>query len=343
MRKIKIPWLIFLTGGLFGVLFAVLAKLGNPANMGVCLICFIRDIAGALGLHHIEKVSYLRPEIIGFILGACIVGLVGKEFKSVGGSSPILRFIISLFVAIGALVFLGCPIRMVGRLAGGDPTAIAGLLGLIVGAWIGALFLKSGFMLGRTKELSQINGWIIPLFAIFALILAFVKPSFIVSGAGHAPLFISLTVGLVIGGLAQRSRLCFVGGIRDIVLMKDFQLFQGMLGFFIFCLIANMILGQFKPGAYPIAHTNHIASFLGLMLVGWGSTLIGGCPFRQTILAGYGNTDSGMSFLGMLVGVAIAHNFLIAGSAKGVQINGIIALIVGIVIFLIISLGNREK
>jgi YedE family putative selenium metabolism protein len=344
MSKLKPAWMILLTGGLFGLFFAVLIKLGNPANMGTCLVCFIRDIAGALRLHQVDKVSYLRPEIIGFILGACIAGLAAKEFKPVAGSSPILRFVISAFVAIGALVFLGCPIRMFGRLAGGDPTAVVGLAGLIVGAWIGVLFLKSGFMLGRARQSSKANGWTIPFLALFLLILLLAKPSFIfLNPKGHAPILISLMVGLLVGVLAQRSRLCFVGGIRDILLMKDFHLFQGILGFFVFCLVANLVLGQFKPGAHPIAHTNHVASFLGLLIVGWGSTLIGGCPFRQTILAGYGNTDSGMSFLGMLVGAAFAHNFLLAGKPSGVSIHGMVAMIVGIVVFLVISFTNRVR
>lgn len=344
MAKWKPAWMILLSGGVFGIFFALLMKLGNPPNMGTCLICFTRDIAGALGLHRIEKLSYLRPEILGFILGSCIVGLAAKEFRPVGGSSPILRFIISAFVAIGALVFLGCPIRLVGRLAGGDPTALMGLVGLIVGVWIGALFLKGGFTLGRAQEVSKANGWTIPIFTLFILFLLLIRPSFItLSIKGHAPLFLSLFAGLIIGALAQRSRLCFVGGIRDIILIKDSHLFQGIVGFFVLCLIGNLLLGQFKPGAHPIAHTDHLGSFLGMMVVGLGSVMIGGCPFRQTVLAGYGNTDSGMSVLGMLVGAAFAHNFLLAATPSGVPPNGMVAVIMGIVVLVIIGFTNRER
>ncbi|MDD2890907.1 MAG: YedE family putative selenium transporter [bacterium] len=342
MGKIKISWMVFLTGGLLGVLFAFLISLGNPPNMGVCGICFIRDIAGALGLHHMEKLSYIRPEILGFILGAFIIGIFTKEFKVIGGSSPIIRFTISFFVAMGALVFLGCPIRMLGRLAGGDWTALAGLLGFIVGIWIGTLFLKGGFTLGKAQEVSKINGFIIPVIALILFILLLAKPSFLVlTPKGHAPIVIAIIAGLLIGIFAQRARLCFAGGIRDIFLMKDFHLFSGILGFFLFCFMGNLLLGQFKPGVSPGVHTNYIASFLGMLLVGWGSVLIGGCPFRQTILAGYGNTDSGISFLGMVAGVAVAHNFMIAGSAAGVLSNGIIAMIIGIGVFFIIGLSNK--
>ena len=61
------PWV---TGGILGLLAVLLVKLGNPGNMGFCVACFTRDIAGALGLHRAAVVQYLRPEIPGFILRA---------------------------------------------------------------------------------------------------------------------------------------------------------------------------------------------------------------------------------------------------------------------------------
>ena len=39
------------------MLSAILMLLGNPANMGICVACFIRDIAGGLGLHRAEIVQ----------------------------------------------------------------------------------------------------------------------------------------------------------------------------------------------------------------------------------------------------------------------------------------------
>lgn len=57
-------------GIIVGFIGAYLVKLGNPINMGFCIACFIRDIAGGLGLHRAEVVQYLRPEIAGIVLGA---------------------------------------------------------------------------------------------------------------------------------------------------------------------------------------------------------------------------------------------------------------------------------
>jgi YedE family putative selenium metabolism protein len=344
MSRFKSAWMVILAGSVLGALMAILMKLGNPPNMGVCAICFSRDIAGALGLHNIENLSYIRPEIIGFILGATIAGLAAREFKSVGGSSPILRFIAGAFMSIGALVFLGCPVRMMARISGGDPTALVGLLGFTAGIWIGVRFLKAGFSLGERREVSKANGWVVPILCVGMLILLLVKPSFItLSPAGHAPLLISLGAGLVIGILAQRSRLCTAGGIRDLFLMRDNHLFQGILAVLLFCFIGNLILGQFNPEAHPVAHTDHLWNFLGMVLVGLAAVMIGGCPIRQMVLAGYGNADSGFTFLGIIVGAGFAHNFLLAAKPTGVPPNGMIAVIVGIVVLLIIGFTNQEK
>ena len=69
---------------------------GNPPNMGICAACFIRDIAGALGLHSAAVVQYIRPEIIGFILGAFLTSFAFREFRARGGASPMIRFMILL-------------------------------------------------------------------------------------------------------------------------------------------------------------------------------------------------------------------------------------------------------
>ena len=60
---------IIATGCIFGLLAVLLQYAGNPGNMGICVACFSRDIAGALGLHRAAVVQYLRPEIPGMVLG----------------------------------------------------------------------------------------------------------------------------------------------------------------------------------------------------------------------------------------------------------------------------------
>ena len=106
MKKVHLG--VIIAGAAVGLAALILTALGNPTNMGFCIACFLRDISGAVGLHSAAKVQYVRPEIIGLVLGAFLMSVAGKEFKARAGSSPALRFVIGAFVVIGALAFLGC-------------------------------------------------------------------------------------------------------------------------------------------------------------------------------------------------------------------------------------------
>ncbi|MFC1926902.1 YedE family putative selenium transporter, partial [Chloroflexota bacterium] len=224
---------IILAGLIFGVLGALMVNWGNPPNMGVCVACFLRDTAGAIGLHRTGVVQYIRPEIIGFILGAFITAFAFREYRSRGGASPLIRFVMGAFVMIGALVFLGCPTRMMLRLSGGDLNAITALVGMVMGILVGIFFLKKGFNLGRATKMHPIVGWVIPVLMVGLLLFAIFKPGFIFMsesgpGAMAAPIAISVVIGLAVGFLAQRTRMCFVGAWRDIFLVKNFYLFSGV-------------------------------------------------------------------------------------------------------------------
>ena len=337
-------------GGIIGILAVLSVKMGNPGNMGICIACFVRDIAGGLGLHRAEVVQYIRPEIIGLLLGSCLLALFRKEFTPRGGSSPFTRFIIGFFVMIGALMFLGCPFRMVLRIAGGDLNAVIGLVGFILGILVGIFFLNKGFTLKRTYSLSKTEGSLLPVTGLILLILVLAVPGlFFFSSEGpgskHAAVLISLTAGLIVGALAQRSRFCMVGGIRDFVLFRESTLLIGFVSILVFAIIMNVILGYFHLGfaEQPVAHTDGLWNLLGMLLVGFGCTLLGGCPLRQIVLSGEGNTDSAVTVIGLLVGAACCHNFKLASSAEGPTLNGQIAVIVGLIVLVLIAvMGCRE-
>ncbi|MEL7566780.1 MAG: YedE family putative selenium transporter [Dehalobacterium sp.] len=339
---------IIFSGLLVGVMAVFLVLMGNPANMGVCIACFYRDVAGALGLHQAATVQYMRPEILGILLGAFITSLVAREFKPQGGSSTMLRFFIGVMVMFGALVFLGCPLRMILRLGAGDLNAFIALIGFIAGILTGIYFLKNGFTLGRAYSQSTATGYVLPLIFLVFLVLAGGTGVFLASTEGpgslSAPFLISLIVGLVVGFLAQRTRLCIAGGIRDAFLIRDFHLVSGFLAILIGTMVMNLIFGKFKLGfaEQPIAHTSHLWNFLGLYVVGLGSIFIGGCPLRQTVLAGHGNIDSAVTIIGFIVGAALAHNFGIAASPKGVGMAGQYIVVISIVLLFIIGLMHSK-
>lgn len=342
-----------------GAAAVLLTCLGNPANMGFCIACFLRDIAGALNLQRAGFdpetgtgiVQYIRPEIIGLVLGSTAVAFLRREFRPKGGSSPMTRFVIAMFVMIGALVFLGCPLRMVIRIGGGDGNALVGLAGFATGIFTGAQFLTRGFSLRRAHPQSMAEGLIFPALMMGLLALLLVRPDFIFfsakgPGSQAAPLLAALAAAAVVGVLAQRSRLCMAGGIRDAVLFRDFRLISAFGAIILAVLIGNLALQKFTPGfeGQPIAHTEWLWNLLGMVLVGWGSVLLGGCPLRQLILAGEGNTDSAVTVAGFIVGAAVAHNFGLASSGTGIG-TGPVALAVGIglAVLAVISIANMQK
>ena len=338
---------IALAGGIIGIISVALVLMGNPANMGFCLACFIRDTAGGLGLHRAEAVQYIRPEIIGLILGAMGLSMARGEFSPRGGSSPITRFFLGFFVMIGCLMFLGCPFRMVLRLAGGDLNAVVGLVGFVAGIVVGVFFLKRGYSLRRTYKQGQGEGIFLPLAQIALLILVVAAPAFIFfttegPGAKHAAIIISLAGGLIVGALAQYTRLCMVGGFRDMILFREPKLLIGFCMIFVTALIGNLVLGKFNLGftEQPVAHNDALWNFLGMLLAGFGCCLLGGCPLRQMVMAGEGNTDSAITYLGLLVGAAFCHNFGLAASGKGPTPNGKVAVIIGLIVLFIIAAVN---
>ena len=349
---------IVLAGIAIGVIASLLVLFGNPVNMGFCIACFLRDISGALGLHTAGAVQYIRPEILGLVLGSFLMALLRKEFSPRGGSSPLTRFVLGFFVMIGCLMFLGCPFRMILRLAGGDLNALFGLLGFVCGILVGVVFLNRGYSLKRTYKLPVLEGAAFSIIQVVLLVLLVAAPAFIYfseAGAGpgalHAPILISLAAGLIVGALAQWTRLCMVGGIRDLVLFREWKLLMGFLAILVSALICNLVLTAVKAGTFftlglegqPVAHTDGLWNFLGMLLTGFGCVLLGGCPLRQLVLSGEGNTDSAITVLGLAIGAAFAHNFGLASSAAGPTANGKVAVIIGIVVVAVIAVANTVQ
>jgi hypothetical protein len=142
--------------------------------------------------------------------------------------------------------------------------------------------------------------------------------------------------------------MCFAGGWRDLILIKDFHLFSLIAAFFVAALVTNLVLGQvghWRFSGQPISHEEHLWNFLGMALVGLAATLVGGCPLRQMVLSGQGDTDAALTVLGMVAGAAVAHNFGLASSPSpaGVTTFGAWSVGIGLTVALLIGLLMRER
>ena len=171
MKLFDKTWKLSLSGVVIGLLVMLLAMSGNPANMAICVACFIRDAAGALKLHTAAPVQYFRPEIVGFVCGSFLISMATKEYRSTAGSAPMVRFLLGAVMMIGALVFLGCPLRMVLLMSAGDLNAYVALIGFAGGVATGSCFLKKGFSLGRAYETNSLSGAVLPVLLAALLVI----------------------------------------------------------------------------------------------------------------------------------------------------------------------------
>lgn len=345
-------WFI-ISGGVLGVLAALLVQAGNPGNMGICAACFLRDSAGALGFHKAEALQYLRPEILGLIIGGFLASLFWtKEFTPKSSPAAFSNFFLGVFAMIGALVFLGCPWRAFLRLGGGDMTAIAGFLGLGVGVGIGMFFKSKGYKAEESVAVSKTLG-ILPV--VFSVILLLALVFGLKAGNGalftsikgpasqHATIVVSLIAGVLVGVLMHKSKFCSVGAFSR-AFRGDFSMFWGVISIIVFASITNLALGQYKFGfeAQPIAHNDFIWSFLGMVLAGLCFSLSEGCPGKHLVQMGTGNLGSVIFVIGMMAGAGFAHNFLLASSGAGITAYAPYALALGFIFAIYLGLFSRK-
>ncbi len=149
------------------------------------------------------------------------------------------------------------------------------------------------------------------------------------------PALVTLFMGIILGYLAQRSRFCLIGGLRDFILVRDTELLKGAIAFFITAWFAFSVASLFGlvdlqapqlQGAVPGAASTAGGSALpaagwltGINWSRWGlmalagvalglfSTLANGCPTRQHVLAAQGNRDSLFYLIGFYLGVVLFY------------------------------------
>ncbi|HYG69321.1 MAG TPA: YedE family putative selenium transporter, partial [Anaeromyxobacteraceae bacterium] len=275
-----------------------------------------------------------------------------------GGGAFWLRFGLGFVFMSAALVFLGCTVRAWLRLAGGDLNALVGIAGLVVGVGVGAAFLRGGYSVGRSRPLPRAAGLSGTVGAALLLALAValalgagadvltVTPAGAASPGGkRAPLLLALLGGGAVGVLAQRSRICTTGGIRDLFLGLKLDKAVGILGLLAGALALNVAFGQFRLGfeGQPVAHTDALGNLAAMAVAGLAAVLMGGCPLRQLVMAGEGDADASGALLGMFAGAFFMHGTKLASSPKGLAPGALGMLAVFAVALVAVGFLRRER
>jgi hypothetical protein len=161
----------------------------------------------------------------------------------------------------------------------------------------------------------------------------------------HAPPLASLAIGLAVGALAQRSKFCVSGALRNFFLTRSARMLGGLLLLFVAALTVNVAAGMFHPGLYdqPASHLDFGWAAGGMFLVGLGAVLIGGCPFRQLVMAGEGDADAGVAVLGMLVAGGLVQSWGLRSTIAGATPAGKLATLIGLALVLGTALVYRER
>jgi len=153
-------------------------------------------------------------------------------------------------------------------------------------------------------------------------------------------------IGIVVGFLAQRSRMCFVAGFRDYLLVRDKELLLGLFTFLVTIWMLTSILYSMNilkkgipeygdivvksqveiamiglnirslkvlgdgSGISSLMNNFIILSLGGGWLMGILSTFVGGCVLRQHVLFAQGNMDSLYYIIGFYSAVLVYYNVL---------------------------------
>lgn len=279
-----------------------------------------------------------RPEVVGVIGGALAFRVLRGGFAARSGSHAVTRFTLGVLMAFAALVFLGCPFRLLQRVGGGDLNAVLGLVGLVAGVRMGMVFEHRGYSVGKTQVTAPAVGLLGPLLAAGVLVLFLIGGKLqgpgpgALDGPAHAPWFVALAIALGAGAALSATGFCAVLAARQ-VFRSQRRMLAGAALLIAAYAVTLLLAGKLHVGFadQPIAHGEWLWNVLAPALLGLTGVLAGGCPVRQLVMAGEGNGDAFVTVAGLLVGGALAHNLGVVSSTNGTTPAGQLAVVAGFV------------
>lgn len=157
---------------------------------------------------------------------------------------------------------------------------------------------------------SPLRDWLVPLLLISGIGLIYW-----LAQASSASMAVFWSVGLGVGFVLQRSRLCFTSAFRDLFLLGQGRTMRGLLvGLIVATLGFAMVMATIIPnptlGATP--NDAHIlplgpATVIGGLLFGFGMVIAGGCVSGALYRMGEGYVGSWVAMGGVMIGLYLLN------------------------------------
>ncbi len=113
---------------------------------------------------------------------------------------------------------------------------------------------------------------------------------------------LGFVLGLIFGGVAQRTNFCTMGALSDIVFMGNWSRFRAWLLAIAVAILVSQIMHlngmiDLNKAIYLTTNLGWAGAILGGLMFGFGMTLAGGCGNKTLVRLGAGNMKSFVVFL----------------------------------------------
>lgn len=143
-------------GAIIGILaVAVQLLFDRPEAYGICLACHSRDMLGwilnnllSANVIIVSQAGAFSPILmpLGILIGAHIAARMSKVFPRPLYGGEVKMFLLGALSMVFALLLAACPLRLLLRIAYGDPLALFGGVWMVGGIAAGIYFMKRWFI-----------------------------------------------------------------------------------------------------------------------------------------------------------------------------------------------------
>ncbi len=320
------PWVGGLLLGLMNVMLFTYAQpwttLDGVLNWGDWLFRSVGFYEGQAPLSPLLRLG----SVINFslLLGAFGSALLAREFgfRMAPWRELIKGLVGGVLIGIGAVLARGCNIG--GFFSSVSALSLSGfamMLGLGIGAYLGLKYLLWEVEKGiaQTDASVSVTGpggrstWraVQPYlgFAVFVLALA---SAFIYISVGYPQRGVILLLGIVLGIVNQRSRLCFVQAFREPFMTGNSAMTKGVILALVvavtgFAILKWTVVERAEEFVRP---TFWQGSLIGGLVFGIGMVLAGGCGAGTIWRAGEGHVKLWIALLGYILSASLFRVFL---------------------------------